>query len=652
MPQLTKDQLATEMYYFNLGNHFSAYQFLGAKPGRNQTGQEGYHFTVWAPRAKAVALIGSFNHWQEEALEAIGETGAWTIFKPEAKEWDLYKFVVTTQSGEKKEKQDPFAFASEVPPKNASVIQDLPAYTWQDEDWLAKRQKDKIYDQPLNIYELHMSSWRRHPDGSAYTFDDLREALIPYVKEMGYTHIEFMPLMEHPLEASWGYQISGYYSIAGRFGHDFEPLMRFVDACHQAGIGVLVDWVPGHFVRNDDALAYYDGSPCFEFADSQRAVNNRWGTYNFDLGKSQVQSFLISNAIFWLEEFHMDGLRVDAVSNMLYLDYDIGDWQPNRYGNNVNLEGVDFLRRLNQEIFLRDDSYLMIAEESTAWEGVTRPTSEGGLGFNFKWNMGWMNDTLKFFSLDPIHRSHHYKLVNFTFMYMFHENFILPFSHDEVVHGKESLLGRMPGQTRYDEFSNLRTLEGYRMTYPGKKLTFMGNEIGQFLEWRFYSQLEWEDLDRPYNGEYQHYIQVLNQVYQEETALHQLDLSPEGIRFLEADDDQETTAAFIRRGRDLEDFIVCVYNFTPVERKSYRLGVPYPGTYRVLLNSEMQEFGGNWEYQQETYTTEKVPYQGFDHSLTIVLPSLSTFLLKPDQLLTERPEPLNKEDLVEGGERE
>lgn len=652
MPQLTKDQLATEMYYFNLGNHFSAYHFLGAKPCRDESGQEGYRFTVWAPRAKTVAIIGSFNQWQEEALEAVGETGAWTIFKAGAKEWDLYKFVITDQAGRKKEKQDPFAFASEVPPKTASVIQNLPHYDWQDAEWLAERRKAKRYDRPLNIYEVHMSSWRRHPDGSAYSFDDLRKELIPYVKEMGYTHIEFMPLMEHPLEASWGYQISGYFSIAGRFGHDFEPLMRFVDACHQAGIGVLVDWVPGHFVRNDDALAYYDGTPCFEFQDPQRAVNNRWGTYNFDLGKSQVHSFLISNAIFWLEEFHVDGLRVDAVSNMLYLDYDIGDWQPNRYGNNVNLEGVDFLRRLNQEIFLRDDSYLMIAEESTAWDGVTRPTSEGGLGFNFKWNMGWMNDTLNFFSLDPIHRSHHYKLVNFTFMYMFHENFILPFSHDEVVHGKESLLGRMPGQTRYDEFSNLRTLEGYRMCYPGKKLSFMGNEIGQFLEWRFYSQLEWEDLDRPYNREYQHYIQCLNQLYQDQAALHQLDLSPEGIRFLEADDDQETTAAFIRKSQDPEDFIVCAYNFTPVERQNYRLGVPYPGTYRVLLNSEMQEFGGNWEYQQETYTAEQMPHQGFDYSLSVVLPSLSTFLLKPDQLLTERPEPLKKEDLVEGGERE
>lgn len=623
--------LADEMYYFNIGNHYEAYKFLGAKKLLNHK-EEGYRFTVWAPKARSVYLEGDFTGWNEVQMKKIADTGAWTIVRQDAKEWDLYKFVIEDQYGEKREKQDPFAFASEIPPKNASVIQDIPSYEWQDEKWIKQKRQSDMFAEPLNIYEVHMASWKRHEDGSAYTFTDLQKELIPYVKKMGYTHIEFMPLMEHPLEASWGYQISGYFSIAGRFGHDFGPLMAFVDACHQEGIGVIVDWVPGHFVVNDDALANYDGTPTFEYQDPNRANNVRWGTKNFDLGRKQVQSFLISSAVFWLETFHFDGIRVDAVSNMLYLDYDIGPWQPNKYGHNVNLEGLEFLRKLNTEILRRDASYLMIAEESTAWTGVTKPTSHGGLGFNFKWNMGWMNDTLKFFGIDALGRAHNYKLINFTFMYMHDENFILPFSHDEVVHGKHSLLGKMPNPNRYEMFANLRVLEGYRLLYPGKKLSFMGNEIGQFLEWRFYEGLEWSSLDREFNSEFQAYIAELNNLYKTLPALHEQDNQTEGITIIEADDDQETTLSFIRHGKETRIFLVCAFNFTPVERHHYRIGVPYPGTYKVILNSEMNTFGGNWESQNIVFETVEVPHKGQPYSLEIILPSLAAFALEPQNI--------------------
>ncbi|MGX7405895.1 1,4-alpha-glucan branching enzyme [Aerococcus urinaehominis] len=620
--------LEHNMYFFNLGNHFQAYEFLGARQ-TTLDGVTGYRFTVWAPNAKRVYVKGYFNDWQETRMEKVGRTGAWTVFIENAKEWDLYKYVIEARTGEKKEKQDPFAFAYEIAPANASIIQNLPDYQWQDQAWYEKRQKSNVYKEPLNIYEVHQSSWRRHEDGSAYTWADLADELIPYVKEMGYTHIEFMPLMEHPLEMSWGYQIGGYYALAGRYGTNFEHLMAFVDRAHQEGIGLIVDWVPGHFVVNDDAMAYYDGTPTFEYSDPNRANNIRWGSLNFDLGKSQVQSFLISNALFWLEKFHFDGIRVDSVSNILYLDYDEGPWTPNEYGNNVNLEGLGFLRKLNKEVFLRDPSYLMMAEESTAWPGVTANLDHGGIGFNFKWNMGWMNDTLKFFSLDPLSRKYNYKLITFTFMYMFDENFVLGLSHDEVVHGKHSLLGRMPGNSRYDQFCNLRVMEGYRMTYPGKKLTFMGNEIGQFLEWRWYSQLEWEDLNREFNSEYNHFVKSINELYLTKKALHQNDLNRNGISFLEADDADRTIVAYIRQADEAEELVVCVHNFTPVQRDNYRIGVPYPGTYQVILNSEMAEFGGNWEYQQEVFEAEPIPAQRHLYSIEVTLPSMATFLLEP-----------------------
>ncbi|MDO4670149.1 MAG: 1,4-alpha-glucan branching protein GlgB [Aerococcus sp.] len=632
---LTYENIEHNMYFFNHSTNFEAEKFMGAKPA-TLNGEAGYRFTVWAPHAKSVGVAGDFNHWQPQAMIAVGETGAWSAFIPQAKQWDLYKFTIEDQSGQVQWKQDPFAFAYEVPPLTASVIQDFPYdYQWQDGDWVKQRQALERYEHaPLSIYEVHQSSWRTHEDGSAYSFDELADELIPYVKKMGYTHIEFMPLMDHPLDASWGYQTSGYFSIAGRYNHDFEPLMRFVERAHQEGIGVLVDWVPSHFVVNADSLALYDGTPTYEYMDPNRARNIRWGTINFDLGKPQVQSFLISNALYWLKYFHFDGMRIDAVSNMLYLDYDEGPWTPNRYGNNANLEGIDFLRRLNQEVKKHDKSLLMIAEESSAWEGVTQPVENGGLGFDYKWNMGWMNDTLDFFSLDPIYRSYNYRRITFTFMYMFSERYVLPFSHDEVVHGKHSLLGRMPGDSRYAQFANLRAMSGYKMTYPGKKLTFMGNEIGVYLEWRYYEGLEWDSLARDYNSEYQHYIETINHLYQEKSAFYYEDNHQEGITFLEADDADQTIIAYIRNGKGKTDKAVCLFNFTPVERQNYRVGVPYPGTYCVLLNSEMQEFGGKWQTQVEVFHTEATPHQKQPYSIVVTLPGESAFILEPKDVDT------------------
>ncbi|MDO4680354.1 MAG: 1,4-alpha-glucan branching protein GlgB [Aerococcus sp.] len=633
--KLTYDNIEHNMYFFNHGTNFAAEKFLGAKPA-TLNGEEGYRFTVWAPHAKSVGLAGEFNDWQPEPMEAVGETGAWTLFSKDAKQWDMYKFTIEDQSGNIHWKQDPFAFAFEIPPLTASVIQDFPYdYEWDDQDWIKQRKDKGNYEHDaLSIYEVHQSSWRTHADGSAYSFDELADELIPYVKKMGYTHIEFMPLTDHPLDASWGYQTSGYFSIAGRYNHDFEPLMRFINRAHHEGIGVLVDWVPSHFVVNADSLALYDGTPTYEYVDPDRARNIRWGTINFDLGKPQVRSFLISNALFWLEYFHFDGMRIDAVSNMLYLDYDDGPWKPNRYGTNKNLEGIDFLQCLNEEVKGRDPSLLMIAEESSVFEGVTKPVKEGGLGFDYKWNMGWMNDTLEFFSLDPIYRSYNYRRITFTFMYMFSEHYVLPFSHDEVVHGKHSILGRMPGESRYNQFANLRVLSGYKMTYPGKKLTFMGNEIGVYLEWRFYEGLEWDSLEREYNSEYHHYIQTINHLYQEKSAFYYQDLSQDGITFLEADDPDQTIIGYIRNGEHKTDKAICLFNFTPVERDHYRIGVPYPGTYRVLLNSEMNEFGGKWDHQVEEFHTEDIPHQRQPYSVVVTLPGESTFILEPKDVDT------------------
>ncbi|AZP03289.1 1,4-alpha-glucan branching protein GlgB [Jeotgalibaca ciconiae] len=625
---LYKD-LEKEMYLFNNGEHFESYRLFGSKRSFEDE-LNGWRFTVWAPNAKNVHLAGDFSEWNPIQMEKIGKTGAWSVFDPTASEGDCYKYLIENQDGHSFYKIDPYAFAYEVPPKDASLVQDLPNKKWRDGHWFANKKRKPIYNRPLNIYEVHFASWRRHPDGTSYSFKELAETLIPYVKEMGYTHIEFMPLMEHPLEASWGYQITGYYAVAARYGN-VEEFRDFVEEAHRNGIGIILDWVPGHFCRNDYALAYFDGTPTFEYQDSNRADNKRWGSLNFDLGKKQVHSFLISNAIYWMEEFHIDGIRVDAVSNMLYLDYDEGPWTPNEDGSNHNRQGMDFLQKLNTVVFARDHQMLMIAEESTSWANVTRPIEMGGLGFNYKWNMGWMNDTLEFFSMDPFFRKDHFNLLTFSFMYAFNENFILPISHDEVVHGKRSLLGRIPGD-RYNQFATLRNLQAYMLAHPGKKLNFMGNELGQFLEWRFYEELEWKVLNQEFNSEYHSFIKTLNQLYKKQKALYEIDDSRNGMELIDADNHLETVLSFIRKSEKERDFLIVISNFTPIERRNFVIGVPYEGTYEELLNTEMREFGGTWTKGQADMKTIEKSFNQFSYVIELTVPAMGTIYIRPKRI--------------------
>ena len=623
-----QEQLSEHIYHFNHGNHEAAYQFLGCHKV-DQDGVTGYRFAIWAPHAANVYILGDFNHWQNEPLSHI-EAGVWAGIIEGAERSQCYKVGIDHGNGHIEYKIDPFGFNLEIAPKDATVVWGLEDFEWSDQVWMNQQWRKNSVHSPLNIYEVHASSWRRHPDGRTYTFAELADSLIPYVKEMGYTHIEMMPLMDHPLDASWGYQITGYYAVCGRYG-TLEEFKDFVNQAHQAGIGVIMDWVPGHFCRNANALAYYDGTPTFEYQDVNRANNVGWGTLNFDLGKNQVQSFLISNAMFWLKECHLDGLRVDAVSNMLYLDFDQGPWTPNEDGSNHNRQGVAFLQKLNTTIKDHLPHVLMIAEESTDWKGITHAVSEGGLGFDYKWNMGWMNDTLRFFETDPYYRPHNFRLITFVFMYQYNERYVLPFSHDEVVHGKKSLLDKIPGN-RETQFETLRLLHGYMMAQPGKKLHFMGNELGQYLEWRYYSELEWKDLSFEFNREYQHYMKTLNHIGKDYKALHYYDTEPAGLTVLDADNVEQAVLTMMRQGKAKRDFLIIALNFIPVERQEYRIGVPYKGEYEVLLNSQMQEFGGRWTENLPVMKTEEVPHDGQPYSIVTTVPSLGVLYIKPKRI--------------------
>jgi len=623
-----QEQLSEHIYHFNHGNHEAAYQFLGCHKV-DQDGVTGYRFAIWAPHAANVYIQGDFNHWQNEALSHI-EAGVWAGIIEGAERSQCYKVGIDHGNGHIEYKIDPFGFNFEIAPKDATVVWGLEDFEWSDQVWMNQQWRKNSVHSPLNIYEVHASSWRRHPDGRTYTFAELADSLIPYVKEMGYTHIEMMPLMDHPLDASWGYQITGYYAVCGRYG-TLEEFKDFVNQAHQAGIGVIMDWVPGHFCRNANALAYYDGTPTFEYQDVNRANNVGWGTLNFDLGKNQVQSFLISNAMFWLKECHLDGLRVDAVSNMLYLDFDQGPWTPNEDGSNHNRQGVAFLQKLNTTIKDHLPHVLMIAEESTDWKGITHAVSEGGLGFDYKWNMGWMNDTLRFFETDPYYRPQNFRLITFVFMYQYNERYVLPFSHDEVVHGKKSLLDKIPG-SRETQFETLRLLHGYMMAQPGKKLHFMGNELGQYLEWRYYSELEWKDLSFEFNREYQHYMKTLNQIGKDYKALHYYDTEPAGLTVLDADNVEQAVLTMMRQGKAKRDFLIIALNFIPVERQEYRIGVPYKGEYEVLLNSQMQEFGGRWTENLPVMKAEEVPHDGQPYSIVTTVPSLGVLYIKPKRV--------------------
>ncbi|MFC0390875.1 1,4-alpha-glucan branching protein GlgB [Paenibacillus mendelii] len=617
-----------DLYLFNNGNSFHSYRFLGAHPIRLGD-EKGVRFSVWAPQAKSVRVSGSFNEWQSDkhVMEKVGETGVWSLFIPGIRVGAIYKYELETASGDRLLKSDPYAFQSERRPRTASVVTDLSSYHWNDRAWQLHQQEESPYHEPMLIYEVHLGSWRVKGKEIFLTYEEMADQLLDYVVEMGYTHIELLPITEHPLDQSWGYQTTGYYSATSRYGTP-EQLMIFVDRCHQRGIGVLLDWVPGHFCKDDHGLRLFDGTPIYEGADWKRAEKPLWGTLAFDFGRTEVQSFLISNAIFWMDVFHIDGLRVDAVASMIDLHFDKAPelHTYNKFGGRENTDAIRFLKRLNETVFHYYPDALMIAEDSSAWPAVTSPTYMGGLGFNFKWNMGWMNDMLRYMALDPNERRHHHQLITFSLMYAFSENFILPLSHDEVVHGKRSLLGKMSG-TYEQKFAQLRLFYGYWMTHPGKKLLFMGGEWGQFDEWKDAESLDWQLLEYESHGRMNDYVKALNTVYADRSALWERDCDPGGFEWIDVHNAAQSIIVFLRRGLEPDCFNVVLCNFSTQHYENYRVGVPEAGMYRLVLNSDEQAFGGHTTLMPEVLTAEAVPWQGRAYSLTLELPPLAFLML-------------------------
>lgn len=618
------------IFLFHEGSHQYSYKLFGAH--FNTEGEaRGVRFTVWAPNAVRVSVIGDFNGWQGDrtAMEHISGLGIWSVFVPDVGPGELYKYEIHTAGGEIIHKADPFAFFSEKPPCSASKVWPLENFNWTDSVWREEQKQGTICTRPILIYEVHLGSWRHHTDGSVLSYRELADQLADYVSDMGYTHIELMPVVEHPYGGSWGYQATGYYAVTSRYGTP-QDFMYFVDKCHQKGIGVILDWVPGHFCKDGHGLWRFDGSPVYESGWPERGENWQWGTANFDSGRREVWSFLISNAMFWFDVFHIDGLRVDAVANMLYLDYGRkdGEWIPNHYGGNGNLDAMAFLRKLHEAIFARFPQAMMIAEESTAWPMVTWPTYVGGLGFNFKWNMGWMNDILRYMELDPIHRQWWHNLVTFSLMYAFSENYILPLSHDEVVHCKKSLLDKMPGDY-WQKFANLRAFYGYMMAHPGKKLMFMGGEFGQFIEWNYERQLDWLLLDYDMHRKLQNYVKDLNHLYCSDAAFWQVDYDWRGFTWIDPNDHSQSIISFIRIGEEKENYTLVICNFTPVVRHDYRIGVPHPGSYQEVFNSDWEQYGGSGQTNSGTLTTEQQAWHNQPYSLCLTVPPLAAIYLKP-----------------------
>lgn len=614
------------IYLFKQGNNFEAYRFFGAHMER-QGDREGVVFRTWAPHAKAVCIVGDFNSWVpgSHPMQQLEDTGIWEAFIPGIQEYDVYKYCITTPGDELLFKADPYAFHAETRPSNGSKVYNLDGYQWQDDEWEARQKKADPINGPMNIYELHAGSWKVKENGDPYNYSELADQLIPYLQYMGYTHVELLPVTEHPFDGSWGYQVTGYFAPTSRYGTP-KDFMIFVDKCHQAGIGVIMDWVPAHFPKDAFGLYMYDGAPCYEDPNPRRGEHKEWGTMVFNYGMPEVESFLVSSALFWIEQYHIDGLRVDAVASMLYLDYNRrdGEWEANIHGGKENLEAIAFLRKLNSTVLGRHPHKLMIAEESTAWPMVSKPAEDGGLGFNFKWNMGWMNDMLSYMSTDPLFRAGNHNMVTFSFFYAFSENFVLPISHDEVVHGKGSLINKMPGEYR-DKFANLRTFYGYMMAHPGKKLLFMGQEFGQFSEWNEAKGLDWMLLEYDSHRQMEAYVRDLNHFYTEHPELWEVDYSWEGFQWIVPDDNQQSVIAFLRRDTKGK-MIMVVCNFNPIERVDYQMGVPNPGTYKELLNSDDVKYGGGGVHNPAKRTRKK-PLHGFDQSIQLTLPPLSTVYL-------------------------
>ena len=619
-------------YLMGEGSHERSYEKMGSHLVEID-GKRGVHFAVWAPNARQVYLMGDFNSWNGESHPlSSSSSGIWTLFVPQLGENTVYKYRVVSQSGESFEKADPYGFAMELRPKTASVVTDIDRYQWSDGDWMNRRVEQQNLGRPISIYEVHLSSWRKVPDdkwGSRYlTYRELAEELIPYAVEMGFTHIELLPIAEHPFDASWGYQVLGFYAPTSRFGTP-EDLMYFIDQCHQHQLGVILDWVPAHFPKDGAGLNFFDGTHLYAHTDPRQGEHQDWGTMIFNYGRHEVRAFLISNALFWLDKYHFDGLRVDAVASMLYLDYSRqeGQWLPNQYGGRENLDAISFLQKMNEVVHGVFPGVLTMAEESTAWPMVSRPTYTGGLGFSLKWNMGWMHDTLGYMSKDPIHRKYHQNDMTFGLLYAFTENFILPLSHDEVVHGKGTLLTRMAGD-EWQKFANLRAYYGFMWAHPGKKLLFMGGEFGQWQEWNFNESLEWAALEAPNHQGVQRSVQDLNRLYQNESALYENDFAESGFEWIDASDTDNNVLSFIRKAESSNEFLIIVSNFTPVPWDAYRIGVPKHGFYKEIFNSDSEHYWGSNVGNQGGQATESIPMHGHQQSLSLILPPLATIMLK------------------------
>ncbi|HHW47221.1 MAG TPA: 1,4-alpha-glucan branching protein GlgB [Clostridiaceae bacterium] len=622
-----------DLYLFNEGNHHRIFEKLGAHV-LNINGIEGTLFAVWAPCAKRVSVVGEFNQWdgRRHQMRMRGSSGVWEIFIPGVKHGDMYKYEIKTPCNELYIKSDPYALYSELRPGTASIVYNLDGYKWNDRAWIEKRDSSSIFEKPISIYEVHLGSWKRVPEeGNRFlTYRELAEELVSYVKYMGYTHIELLPVAEHPFDGSWGYQVTGYYSVTSRYGTP-EDFMYFVDRCHQEGIGVIIDWVPAHFPKDGHGLARFDGTAIYEHYNSRQGEHPDWGTHIFNYGRNEVMNFLISNAVFWFEKYHIDGLRVDAVASMIYLDYGKkeGEWIPNKWGGKENLEAIEFLRRLNATVFRYFPGVMMIAEESTSWPLVSKPPHVGGLGFSFKWNMGWMNDYIRYISMDPIYRKYHHNNLTFSIMYAFSENFILVLSHDEVVHGKCSMINKMPGDY-WQKFAGLRVSYGYMYGHPGKKLLFMGGEFGQFMEWYYKQSLDWHLLDFEMHRKLQNYVRDLNTLYKNEKALHEIDFSYEGFEWIDCSDADHSIVSFIRKGRNHHDVLLFVCNFTPVAHENYRIGVPYNVFYKEILNSDSEIYGGSNIGNFGVIHAEEYPFHNRPYSVNLRIPPLSVMIFKPE----------------------
>ncbi|MBD2153124.1 1,4-alpha-glucan branching enzyme [Leptolyngbya sp. FACHB-16] len=647
-----------DIHLFAEGNHHRIYEKLGAHP-TEVNGVQGVYFAVWAPNARNVSVLGDFNWWdgRKHQMRRTGN-GIWELFIPELKVGTSYKFEIKNYDGHIYEKTDPYGFQQEVRPKTASVVADLSTYTWNDQDWMEQRRHKDPLANPVSVYEVHLGSWLHgsaadpyvYPDGTVtepvivadlkpgarfLNYREMADKLIAYVKELGFTHIEVMPVAEHPFDGSWGYQVTGYYAVTSRYGTP-QDFMYFVDQCHQNGIGVILDWVPGHFPKDGHGLAFFDGTHLYEYADTRRGEHKGWGTLVFNYARHEVRNFLMANALFWMDKYHIDGIRVDAVASMIYLDYcrEPGEWAPNQYGGREHLEAAEFLRQVNHVIFSYFPGILSIAEESTSWPMVSWPTYLGGLGFNLKWNMGWMHDTLDYFHMDPWFRQFHQNNITFGIMYAFNENYMLVYSHDEIVHGKSPMIGKMPGD-EWQKFANLRCLYTFMYTHPGKKTLFMSNEIGQWSEWNVWGDLEWHLLQHEPHEKLKHFMGRLNRMYQDQPALYEQDFTPDGFEWIDCNDNRHSVVSYIRKAKDTEDYVVVVCNFTPQPHAHYRVGVPDWGFYSEVFNSDAREYGGSNLGNLGGKWADEWSFHNRPYSVDLCLPPLGVLVLKLDREKTE-----------------